>query len=129
VDISNLEFDLDGAPEFVKGKILEFQFSGKGRLGSGLYRVGIFTSWTMGKVEMFFYPIIQNGDKEFLDCVPSGENTYACSTRGRKAGNTIRMVVQDSKISLYPSDGSIAEGRVAGEFPIPTQPQTSSSQP
>ncbi len=144
-DISHIEFgDLSGAPEFLKIKngkvsIIEFQFNPNGnrntqqrRRSMGLYRIGVFTKWTEGIKEMFFYPPVQKGDGLFLDCVASNNGEHECTVRDRTFGNTYRMSFQGSKITINTvGDGASAESRIAGEIPVPppAQSQTSPSQP
>lgn len=143
--ISRLEFDLKKVPpgkEFIEGKIFEFRFFkdwGGFFSPTDATKYAIFTKWTEGRVEIFWYPVFlpSNGEQAFLDCIPSNGNgdELACKVRGRTVGNSYHLTFEGQKLKIRADDQCEADSEVVGEIPIPlpatqaTEDQTQTRSP
>ena len=124
VDISGLEFKLDGVPadkKYVLGKIWRVTLSPLGR--GGALEDGpnylIFTKWDGSKVEIFTYPtpVRFKGAKPFIDCTVAGDNELRCERRGYTL-NKGKLVFKPGTFTVYgPRDALEGDGEVAGSLP------------
>lgn len=142
-DITWLGFDLANVPpdmQWLIGKVFRVQFKMRSTRTSklGARRYVIFTKWTReGKIEIFWYPAGQKGDRHYLDCDPiaGDSNGYSCKVRGRTLGNGYKLWIKNQKLDIQADDGAPADSEVVYTFekmpslPPAAQSQTGSPQP